>query len=418
MLLWPYLWLHGILPYKDVAIVHTPLLLMKLAVFYKLFGVGILQLKIFTWLLVIFTDFLLYFVVTKLWGRKVALASLITFVLWQIFFDGNGLWFELLMIPLSLLFFYFVSIKKYFWAGMFWALMFFTKQTAAFFLIPIGLQILKDKENAIQRLAKFIYGGLLILTLFLIIIFTSHVLPNFYYWSIDFGIFVLPRASGQIQLPDLKSLLVAILPFGIFLPLLFNKKIRNVDLILWAFVGCLGAYPRFEYFHFQPAIPFLAIASGTVLTEINKNQITKIFISIYVLGSLYLFFNYFIQNWGEGTRFYEQDVVDVSFYVSKNTNSGDKIFVMNWWDNIYALTNTFPATNPLVPQLSWYQEIPGIQDKEVKDLEKSKPKLIILQDYADSGLASYVPQKVYSYVITNYKLKEKIDGIEIMIPNK
>jgi hypothetical protein len=88
---------------------------------------------------------------------------------------------------------------------------------------------------------------------------------------------------------------------------------------------------------------------------------------------------------------------------------------MNWWDNIYPLTYTFPATNPWIPQLSWYQELPGIQDKEVYDLMKTKPKLILLQSYTDSGLASYKPQKVYDFIMLNYKLKEKIDNIEILI---
>jgi hypothetical protein len=418
MILWPYLWIHGILPYKDVAIVHTPLLLMKLAIFYKLFGVGILQLKIFTWTLIIFTDALFYWIVKKLWNSKVALVSLSIFILWQIFFDGNGLWFELLIVPISLLCFYFISAKKYFWAGLFWALAFFTKQTAVFFLIPIGLSIVQSTEYRVQRFTEFITGGLIIIFIFALILVAYNLMPSFYQWAIHFGIFVLPRASGQIQIPDIKNLMVAVLPFGIFLPFVFNRKTRNLNLLVWAVVGSLGAYPRFEYFHFQPAVPFLAIASGIVLTEIKKNQMTKIFITLYILGSIYLFFNYFMRNWGEGTRFYEQDVIDVSNYVSKNTKPGDKIFVMNWWDNIYALTNTLPATDPWIPQLSWYQEVPGIQEKEVMDLEKTKPKLIIFQDYADSGLAGYIPENVYDYVISHYKLKEKVDGIEILIPNK
>jgi len=91
---------------------------------------------------------------------------------------------------------------------------------------------------------------------------------------------------------------------------------------------------------------------------------------------------------------------------------------MNWWDNIYALSNTIPATDPWVPQLSWYQESSGIQEKEVTDLEKSKPKLILLHDYTDSGLAAYVPEKVYDYVSANYKISSKVDGIEILVPKK
>jgi len=69
-----------------------------------------------------------------------------------------------------------------------------------------------------------------------------------------------------------------------------------------------------------------------------------------------------------------------------------------------------------VPQLSWYMEISGIQEKMVTDLKVSKPKLILLNPYSESGLSAYVPQKVYDYVTANYKLKQKVDGIEILIP--
>jgi hypothetical protein len=54
----------------------------------------------------------------------------------------------------------------------------------------------------------------------------------------------------------------------------------------------------------------------------------------------------------------------------------------------------------------------------VKDLESSKPKLIILYPYSDSGLSAYIPQKVYDYVMQNYKLREKVDNIEILVPKK
>jgi hypothetical protein len=95
--------------------------------------------------------------------------------------------------------------------------------------------------------------------------------------------------------------------------------------------------------------------------------------------------------------------------------SSDKIFVVNWWDNVYALSDRLPAINPWVPQLSWYTEIPGIQDKMVTDLKLSKPKLIILFPYSESGLSAYIPQKVYDYVRQNYKLKEKVDDVDILI---
>lgn len=412
MTLWPYLITKGWLPYANAAIAHTPLLLVKLAIFYKIFGVGIIQLKIFTWILILLLDGLVYWVAMKLRNTKVAVFSLISFVFWQLFFDGNGLWFDLFMGVFAFISFYFVSKKKYLWAGIFWALAVISKQTAVFFLIPIGLSIIKDIKSA-KKLALGIFA---VFIPFVLALWLIGILLPFINWAVNFGIFVLPKAQGQVQLPDLKNLIVSAFPFLVFVPLIWKTGRKNINLAVWSIAGALGAYPRFEYFHFQPALPFLAIASGLVFSDIRKLKgIWKLFIVFYLLGSFYLFANFFIRDFQEGTRFYEQDVVDVVNFVRSNSSPNDKIFVMNWWDNIYALSVTLPATNPWVPQLSWYQDIPGIQEKEVSDLETVKPKIIILNPYSESGLSAYIPRKVYNYVTANYRLEEKVDGIDILI---
>lgn len=416
MLLWPYLMLNGFIPYKDVAIAHTPLLIFKLAIFYKIFGVGILQLKIFTWLLVLVTDVLVYIISNKIWKRKVAFFSLFAFMILQIFYDGNGLWFDLLLAPLALSTFYLSINKKYFLSGLLFSLMFLTKQTAVWFLIPIGLKMFSE-QSTFNNLKKFLFGALVVVIPFLLILLILGILPNFYNWSINFGVFVLPRSVGQIQLPDLKNLMVSVFPFSIFIPLLLIKKMKIKNLALWTLAGIMGSYPRFEYFHFQPGIAFLSFGTAIFFVTYNKKDIlSKILIPVYILGCFYLFFSFVIRNYNEGVRFYESNVSDVSKYVINNTVSGDKIFVVNWWDNIYPLTNTLSATDPWVPQLSWYQEQPGIQDKEVQDLIRSKPKLILFQNYTETGLSAYKPQKVYDFIMNNYKFKEKIDGIDVLIP--
>lgn len=417
-LLWPYLMIHGWPPYLNIAIVHTPLMLVKLAIFYKIFGVGILQLRIFTWILILVLDFLVFWIAKKLWNIKTALVALGSFAIWQVFFDGNGLWFDLFMGVIVLVSYFFVRKKNYFWAGIFWAFAFLSKQTAIWFLIPIGLEIVRlaSEDSPIKWVIKFIQGVLVISVPFVLTLWISGVLPSFYKWAINFGIFVLPKAQGQVQLPDLRSLAVSLFPFLIFAPLIWKTGRKNINLLVWAIVGGLGAYPRFEYFHFQPAIPFLALATGVFFsTKFWKNTLVEIFIIFYVLGSLYLFGGFFMRNFQEGTRFYEQDAQDMISYVRSNTKLGDKIFVMNWWDNIYALSDRLPAVDPWVPQLSWYTELPGIQGKMIEDLKSSKPKLVILNPYSESGLSAYIPQKVYNYVMQNYKLKEKVDGIDILI---
>ena len=425
MTLWPYLIAKGWLPYKDIAIAHTPHLLISLSSVYRIFGVGIIQLKIYTWALIILTDLIVYFVAKKGWGKKTAILSLLAFVLWQLFFDGNGLWFDLILAPISLITFYFLGKKHYFWTGMFWTFMLFNKQTAIWFLIPIIFSVVKDileqhSNKASIKIVRNLFGGVLVtLTIWICGLWIWGVLPSFYNWAINFGIFVLPKASGQVQLPALKNIFLSGFPFLVFIPFLLSKEKYKWNLLLWTIAGCLGAYPRFEYFHFQPAVPYLAITTGIFLSSINwKNVPIRLFTIVYGLSCLSLFSGFFMRNFKEGVRFYERDVQDVVSYVKSNTNPGDKIFVMNWWDNVYALSDRLPATDPWVPQLSWYMEALGIQEKIVNDLIVSKPKLIILNSYSETGLSAYIPQKVYNYVTTNYILREKVDEIEILVPKK
>lgn len=418
MILWPYLNINGWQLYKDIAIAHTPFLILKLDAFYKVFGIGMLQLKIFTWILIFLLNGIVYFISSKLFERKKAAAALTIFIFWQLFYDGNGLWFDLFMGLFTFAAYYFATVKRYFWVGIFWALAFVSKQTAIWFAIPIGIEIFRDHNIRLKDLGLLITGGGIVFTIFGSYLGLSGTFSYFYNWAVKFGIFFLPSAQGQVQLPDLKNLAIAAFPFLIFVPWVLTKK-KNPTLILWALAGSMGAYPRFDYFHFQPAIPFLAIASAQVLTSSwHKRSLIKAIIPIYVIGSLYFFSGFIVRNYGEGTRFYEKEVQEVSKYIKESTNKGDYIFVMNWWDNIYAYSDTLPATDPWVPQLSWYQTLPGIQEKEVADLILNKPKLIVLNEYSATGLSSYIPQKVNDYVRENYTPKEKIGGASILIPKQ
>ena len=405
MLAWPYLIIEGYLPYRDIAIAHTPLLLIDLTIFYKIAGIGIWQLKIYTWILVIATDILVFLIAKKLWNIKVATVSLIFYILFFILFDGNGLWFDTGVTFLGLLTFYFLQEKKWKWAGVIFGLGLFTKQTFAWFMIPIGIMIYDLRF----KIYEFFKGFIFTLFIFAISLISFGILDDFYFWAIKFGIFSLPVASGQIQFPSIRNLMVALFPFAILL------LKPNFKLLPWIIAGVMGAVPRFELFHFQPALPFLALASGQILIGFNKTKrFNKLLISLYIIGLAYLFTNYFIRNYKEGTRFYEPQVIEVVNYIKNNTRPDDRILVLNYWDSIYALSDRLPASLPLVPQLSWYMDSSGIQEKVVADILINKPKIIVLNPYTLTGLSSYKPRLLYDYVSKNYKLEETLGSLEIL----
>jgi len=157
MLAWPYLMLQGWLPYKDIAIAHNPLLLLDLAIFYKLFGVGIIQLKIYTWILIAINAYLVYFVSNKFWNKKVAVISSVLYLLLTIVYEGNGLWFDLALTPFAILLYYFLRQKNYLWSGIIFMLGFLTKQTFIYFLLPVAVEIVLSTK---YKVLKKIYLGL------------------------------------------------------------------------------------------------------------------------------------------------------------------------------------------------------------------------------------------------------------------
>jgi hypothetical protein len=417
MLAWPYFIIKGWLPYKDIAIAHTPLLILDMAIFYKIFGVGVLQLKIYSWLLIILIDGAVYYIAKALWGRKAAIVSLLFYIPLQFFYEGNGIWFDYALTFFGLMLFYSLLTKKYGWAGIFWALGFFTKQTAAWFLFPAGLLLLGVPFSKIK---KSFLGAVGTMALGLALLWAIGILPDFIYWALKFGIGVLPHASGQINLPATMQLVTTFLPFSIVIIALLSDWKRYLVLSLWAVFGIMGAFPRWELFHFQPGLPFLAMAAAIFFLERQRAKRWIMALGVlYFVGFALMFMVSVAKIWHRPDRFIDPSAIKVAEYIKQVTKPDERIFVLNSWDNLYALSDRLPATKPWLPQLKWYVDLPGVEEKMVNNLKSSPPTLIVMQPYTSSGLSSFIPREITDYLFKYYQTTHMIDNtFSILIPNK
>jgi hypothetical protein len=405
--------LKGWLPYKNIAIAHNPLMLVDLLILFKLVGVGITQLKVFTWLLILLSDIVLFFVAKKLWDKRVAILSLAFFIPLQIIYEGNGLWFDLYMGLLAFICFYTLKTKQFVWAGIFWAAALLTKQTAVYFLVPIAFYFFGAKKT--DGVKKFLTGALGVGAVFSATLFIFNLWPDYINWAIKFGVFTLPKAAGQIHYPTLKQLAVSLFAFAVFIPYIIKKPKSSVELSAWAFVGLLGAYPRFELFHFQPALFYLAIVGAIVFSQVKKKEmLLKVFLALFLVVFGTLFVRFGQRDWKAGTRFFDTTTQKVTASLSEASLQGEKVFVANYWDSVYALSGTLPAVDPWVPQLSWYINQPGIEEEMVKGLERTKPNYIVLGEYTDGGLSSFKPELINEFIEENYEVVDKIDGVYIL----
>ena len=393
MIAWPYLILQGWLPYRDIAIAHNPLLLLDLVVFFKLFGVGILQLKIYTWVLISINIYITYFVANKFWSKNVAFASAAIYLLLTVVYEGNGLWFDLALVPFVLLLYLFIRQKKYLFAGIIFALGFLTKQTFIYFLIPVLLSNINIK--------KFLLGVTSIFGIFTLYLFTNNLILYYYDWAIKFGIFYLPNAVGQVQLPTLRQFLFSVFPFLIFT--------LNFDFLLltFAFVGVLGVYPRWELFHFQPALPFIAIAVAIFLFSKSRN-IVKIVFLIFIFCFAFVGLKRQI---GNNTRFYEPEVIKITEEIIKLRT--EEIYIINYWDNIYAFTNTIPSTKPLIPYIPWYLSYDNSKDLILNDLKSEMTEAIMVNE---KDKLEFLELK--DFIDMFYSCENKFKQVELCIKNK
>jgi len=426
MTLWPYLLNKGLLPYRDIVVIYPPTLILFLSFLGKIFGVTLLGLKIYTWILILLTDLLVFLTAKKLTKNiKIALISLAFYILWQPFFEGNAFWFDLVLAPLALLVFYFSVKKKFLWSGLLFGLAITIKQTAFWFFVPIILTFWLGKELRLRTIVKFILGLAIPLFICLVFLFKTGLFQDFWRWAVDFGVFYLPRAPGQVQPPTIKNILALCVPYGFLLLGAFFLLIKRGEkqenqlsmiLIIWALFACLGTYPRFEYFHFQPSLPFLAIISGLAIFSFKivwkkkENFLALSFLILIFLGTLYLQARFYRLNWQKPTRFFEADVLEMASWLKDNTKPSEKIYILNSWDHLYALSDTLPAVSPLIHTLPWHLEYPGMQEKYMSDLTKNKPRIVVFQPYSEKGLGSYKPEKIDEFVMGNYTLDEVVAG--------
>lgn len=417
MLAWPYLLINGFLPYKDIAIAHNPLLLLDLFIFYKIFGVGILQLKIYTWVLIALNTLLTFFVTKSIWDRKTGYLSSIIYLLLVIIFEGYGLWFDIALTPFALLLFYYLkniniektNKKEYLIIGIIFALGFLTKQTFIYFSLPIILFILKNKKEIVSKFVYFVLGLLAIFTPFIVILSFFGILDDYYKWAIDFGILYLPKAIGQIQYPDLKQLIFVAM---FFIPLIL---VKDLWLVIFSIVGALGVYPRWELFHFQPALPFLVLSFSLLVFDKKLNKLIKFFLIILFLALLILGFK---RQVGVNTRFFENDVKQVVDKINNLEINNKTLYVINYWDNLYALTNTLPP-KPLIPYIPWYLSYENNFEIILNNLKANMVDVIVIgKREIGNNNQIFNLGEIYNFVDKYYSCTLVEKEVELCIKNK
>lgn len=411
MINFPYLINHGFTAYKDMVLAYPPLLVNILALLYKVFGYNVWVLKMFGLTTFLVSDVLIYLILNKLIKKNnIAIVGVFIYAILQSVLDGNMVWPDLILIPFVLTGLLLILNKKYFLSGVALALAVLVKQTGIFYLGFAGIYIFfLDKK--VRDAFNFIFGSLIVFALLLFNLISNNSFLDFMNWVIIYPSKYWTKFPGYIQLrPSLREDLVL---FVLFIPILvlaikLRKKI-TIDkyfLILMGFLICgvIGVYPRFSFFHFQPALSILVVIYVYLFSKTKTKVYFLLLIPFVVLVSNFKNLQY------ESVRFWNNGDLFLAKQIERETKKGAPIYLLGLNSNLYAFSDRFP-NKPWVDNFGWYLEIAGVQESVVRSFESDPPQAVYWRT-ADSGnwydIGAYQPKMITDWILKNYKKKIEI----------
>lgn len=431
MLSYPYLYSNGFSLYKEIIIPYTPGLIFLQTLIFNFFGYNPLVLKIYAWVLILITDILIYFILSKV-NKNIAPFFLLVFVLLQSFFDGNMVWFDCAFeIPILLASLFLNDYlkkrdsKKLFFISSALAMAIFIKQIAVIFYLGfIAIFIfskLPSKKRLITEILIILGPAAFLLLLFITYLLFTGSLHDFYVWSLYYPLKYWSSFPGyvDINITRGRALLILLILIPISLALLKLRillKNRRFIFILTFFVASmLAVYPRFSYFHLQPTLAFFVILSSIIFTNF-EGKLRLIFLGTFSVCIFLLLIIVWNENYlGNSTRFYSDNDKKISLLISEKVNSNEKVFFLGLPSSYYVFSNRTPP-KPWADNFGWYLEIPGVQEEIIEGFKKEHLKWVFWKRPQEGPwfeLGSYQPQKILKYLRENFQKIDNIDNIEI-----
>lgn len=418
MFSYPYLINNGFLIYKDIAHPYVPLLSFILAIFYKIAGLNLFSNQIFTWSLILINDLLIFLISKKLLKNYLNLIPLIMYVLLQPILEGNMLWFDLATTPFILgSFMAFLAIsrvnQKLFWFGFILALALLIKQQAIVLVGLIFITLLFTKETR-KHIQFFILGGLIPVLIIFAILILQGVFKDYIFWTLEFPIVWLPKFPGYKDLPGFRN--ITMLGALFLLPLIFLfKRLKTADLFSRIiFVSIIAtvimSFPRFSYFHLQPALAILIIFYALILK--TQKHIAVFFLVMGLFYGLILWKDYRPYIGVETARFYDNEEIELAEFISKNSTPNDSIYFLGPHSLLYILSDRLPP-KPWIENFVWHFEIPGMQKRQIRGFEENQNLVIFRQGPMNGNwydLGTYQPELITSYVNSNFVMVNKSQG--------
>lgn len=421
--IYPYLTSSGLKPYQQILDQHFPGLMFFPINFHTL-GMTTPEIARIWAIGVVIVLHLLLFLVGKevLKSDRKALLVNFLFLVWQPFLEGWVFWIDNFLPIFTLV--AFLAIYKYwikqerklawiFLAGLSLGLGVVFKQV----LIPLSaftwLFLFWQTRNY-KVAGSFLLGFLPPIILMIIYIVSVGVWQDFWYWAVVFNLVVYSKYGSRVA-PSLAHLIRVAFVLGSSGLILFIKEKKSLQLIFLFLIGSLaGALARFDFVHFQPALPFAILATILGVTRLWSKYWVKIFAVFYLLVAIWWLTTFYRGHIGNKVYFFDNQTKEIAQEVINQTEPRDKIFVFGVVPHLYQMTQTSVAGEIFVFQFPWFLMV--AEERVLNGLKRDRPKIIVADRNAEIegiDITNFMP-RIDRYIRENYETVKKIGSVEIM----
>lgn len=425
LFVYPYLANNGLTPYKEILDQHFPGLMFLESNLSSIGIVSVHTMRLLHLFLAGLTNILISFGVLAVTKNKFAtLFASLTFLIWQITFEGYVLWIESFMAPLIVVSLALLlrikedgKLLNYALSGLLLGISLIFKQIMVPFLIIVFLYLLLSKTE-IKKLIIFALFACLPGITMVVWAYRSGIWSDFWFWTVEFNLTTFSEMGRKyITLKELLKFMAILAPSFLLLfdRLIMKKAERDKGfLFLSFFVGSsLFAYARFDFIHL---LPFVAIYSFYLGFECSKSGLLKKLLILSMTGFGIVYLSFFVFKYrSEKVLFFTDREMDVARAVIKYKGDSDKVFALGSSPHIYYLTDTTPSGNLFVFQFPWFMK--HAQERVLKAIESDPPSVVVYDETAEVDgykLIDYM-KDIEEYVLDNYEIAEVHGSSKILI---
>lgn len=393
---WGYLISNGYRVYDGIYSIYPPLLSSLIQMLVPL-GWGIAGYQLLSYAAFLTPPLVVWHYLSKRISIIDALGWTVAVILWQLRFEGSGIWFDHLLGVWGVL--ACVSWlnadhrKTSFWLGL--ALL--SKQTAVYAIAVFVLDQLKTGSHPKRWLVPMVITVLLGVGLLI----PTDLLLRAYHLTVEVGVGYLPRQADQVQWPNLAQwVLMAlwVVPLGV---LAWVRRVR-FSLDEWLLLGlwlslAMGTVTRFELFHLVPSIAALALTLVTLSSKSPRLQRTLML--SWLVPALIVTLEYSLDAFGSADRFVSAEAFEVASLI-REYPVDDGVYVLGSYDHWYPLTGTMPSTQQLFFQVPMFWKRSDLVESTVRELMANPPRVIV------RGKESYIAPELGKILPSYQKVAE------------